>query len=207
MVLVGPDRGDARGPAAADRPADGGLPRACNLFVASFIGSPAMNFLDVEAGADGRRARLQWSPGRSSPAARGGARRRAWGAVRAGRKAVLGIRPTDLAVGGGREVGLAGEVFLVEPIGPVTYVDVDLGGRALKAICDPDPAPAVGERVTLGFQARPRAPVRAGERRPAVCRGAACDQARGPAGGRGEIAAGGHERWERPACRGLKARQ
>ena len=46
-----------------------------------------------------------------------------------------------------------GDVFLVEPIGPVTYVDVDVGGSAIKAVCDPDQAPAVGDRVSLGFQA------------------------------------------------------
>ena len=70
----------------------------------------------------------------------------------AGRRAILGIRPTDLVVGAERETALSGEVFLVEPIGPVSYVDVDAGGRAVKAICDPDQAPGVGERVSLGFQ-------------------------------------------------------
>ena len=35
----------------------------------------------------------------------------------------------------------------------MTYVDVDVGGSAVKAICDPDHAPAVGDRVSLGFQA------------------------------------------------------
>ncbi len=123
-----------------------------NLFVASFIGSPAMNFLDVElAPTDGALACTFADQKFRLPLA--AVRAESLEGLRAGRKAVLGIRPTDLAVGGGREVGLAGEVFLVEPIGPVTYLDVDIGGRALKAICDPDQAPAVGERVALGFQA------------------------------------------------------
>ncbi len=123
-----------------------------NLFVASFIGSPAMNFLDIElAPADGALACAFAGQTFRLPLA--AVRPESLGGLRAGRKAVLGIRPTDLAVGGGREQSLAGEVFLVEPIGPVTYVDVDIGGRALKAICDPDQAPAVGERVALGFQA------------------------------------------------------
>ncbi len=123
-----------------------------NLFVASFIGSPAMNFLDVEvAQADG--ALHCAFAGQTLRLPLAAVRPESLGGFRAGRKAVLGIRPPDLAVGGGRELDLAGEVFLVEPIGPVTYVDVDVGGRAVKAICDPDQAPAVGERVTLGFQA------------------------------------------------------
>jgi multiple sugar transport system ATP-binding protein len=69
------------------------------------------------------------------------------------RRAILGIRPSDLTVGAGRDIAISGDVFLVEPIGPVTYVDVDVGGNAVKAVCDPDRAPAVGDRVSLGFQA------------------------------------------------------
>ena len=69
------------------------------------------------------------------------------------RRAILGIRPSDLTVGAGRELAISGDVFLVEPIGPVTYVDVDVGGSAVNAICEPDQAPAVGDRVSLGFQA------------------------------------------------------
>ena len=33
----------------------------------------------------------------------------------------------------------------------MTYVDVDVGGSAVKAVCDPDRG--VGDRVSLGFQA------------------------------------------------------
>ena len=123
-----------------------------NLFVASFIGSPAMNFLDVDlTRADGalhcafadQSFRLPQGVIRADAlASLGGASRRA----------ILGIRPTDLVAGAAREPALSGEVFLVEPIGPVTYVDVDVGGRAIKAVCDPDQAPGVGDRVSLGFQ-------------------------------------------------------
>jgi ABC-type sugar transport system ATPase subunit len=118
-----------------------------NLFVASFIGSPAMNFLDVElARANGAlQCRFADQTLELPPTAIQGDGAKA--------AALLGIRPTDLTVGAERDLALEGKVFLVEPIGPVTYVDVDVGGRALKAICDPDQAPAVGERVSLGFQA------------------------------------------------------
>ena len=66
---------------------------------------------------------------------------------------LLGVRPSDLVVGASRGLQLTGTVFLVEPVGPVTYVDVDLGGPTLKATCDPDAAPAAGDRVMLGFSA------------------------------------------------------
>ena len=32
----------------------------------------------------------------------------------------------------------------------MSYVDVDVDGIAVKGVCDPDAAPAVGERVRLG---------------------------------------------------------
>jgi ABC-type sugar transport system ATPase subunit len=133
LQQIGPPRGVYREPR--------------NLFVAAFIGSPAMNFLDV--GLARANGALQCSFAGQSlqlPAS-------ALQGERADGAALLGIRPTDLVVGAERELALHGEVFLVEPIGPVTYVDVDISGRAVKATCDPDQAPAVGERVSLGFQA------------------------------------------------------
>ena len=72
----------------------------------------------------------------------------------------MGIRPTDLAVGIRRDLDLVGEVFLVEPIGPISYVDVDVAGLAVKGVCEPDDAPAPGSRVSLGCLGHPRAPVR-----------------------------------------------
>ena len=115
-----------------------------NLFVASFIGSPAMNFVEVDiARGDGRmycsvgEQRFALPPdliGSEAPA-----------------QVIMGVRPTDLLVEAERELTLRGEVFLVEPVGPVTYVDCDVGGMAVKAVCDPDNAPAIGARVALGF--------------------------------------------------------
>ena len=67
------------------------------------------------------------------------------------RKAVLGIRPTDLVAGGQRLHSLVGDVSLVEPIGYVTYLDVDMGHYHVIGVAEPDTAPAAGERVTLGF--------------------------------------------------------
>ena len=118
-----------------------------NLFVAAFIGSPAMNFFEVEVGrADGQlmcdmgdavlAVPVDVAPG-----------------IGDRRKAILGVRPMDLVVGVERDLAIGGEVFLVEPIGPISYVDVDVGGRAVKAVADPDKAPAIGERVTLGCAA------------------------------------------------------
>ena len=123
-----------------------------NLFVASFIGSPAMNIVELEAGvADGAIAGTVAGQKLSLPLA--AVARASLPRIGERKTLLLGIRPTDLVVGAPRELQLSGSVFLVEPVGPVTYVDVDLGGPTLKATCDPDQAPAAGDRVSLGFSA------------------------------------------------------
>jgi ABC-type sugar transport system ATPase subunit len=122
----------------------------CNLFVASFIGSPTMNVTTAEIVVSG--GGLACRVGEQTvqlPAdvvtAENAARVRGMGRV------VLGIRPSDLLVDAERELRLNGRVFLVEPIGPITYVDVDVGGWAVKAMADPDRVIAVGDTVALGF--------------------------------------------------------
>jgi ABC-type sugar transport system ATPase subunit len=123
-----------------------------NLFVASFIGSPAMNVMEavLEPQADaivcrvaGQELRLPHAVLRPESLPR----------LAAGQKVLLGIRPMDMTVGNGAACSLRGQVFLVEPVGPVAYVDVDVGGWAVKATADPDREPAIGDTVNLGLPA------------------------------------------------------
>lgn len=81
--------------------------RPANTFVASFIGSPAMNMLPGVAEAGGVRVA-------------GGALLPVPPAVKlaAGREVIYGIRPEHLAVG----PGLSGKVAVVEPTGSETHV-------------------------------------------------------------------------------------
>jgi multiple sugar transport system ATP-binding protein len=121
-----------------------------NLFVASFIGSPAMNVAQAEVtvsegGLDCRVGEQTIHLPADLIAAEKAAR------VRDMSRVVLGIRPADLLVGADRELRLKGRVFLVEPVGPVTYVDVDVGGWAVKAVADPDQPIAVKDVVGLWF--------------------------------------------------------
>ena len=115
-----------------------------NLFVASFIGSPAMNMLDAAIQADGD-ALLAHVAGQVVRLPRSAART-AWTGER---KALLGIRPTDLGIAAPDAAELRGTVFLVEPVGPFAYVDVEIGGWAVRATTDPDSAPAIGDTVGL----------------------------------------------------------
>ena len=67
------------------------------------------------------------------------------------RRGLLGLRPNDIGIVAPGAAALRGRVFLVEPVGPFAYVDVDLDGWAIKAITDPDSAPAIGEALGLSF--------------------------------------------------------
>jgi multiple sugar transport system ATP-binding protein len=123
-----------------------------NLYVAGFIGSPAMNFVagtlewtDGQAVFAAETFRAPFPPGvLRGPAAR-------WSGAR---PALLGIRPEGLelhptAIGG----DVPAEVFLVEPIGSVTHVDVRSGGVVLKASVEPSLPVNPGDRVGLSFPA------------------------------------------------------
>ena len=72
-------------------------------------------------------------------------------AINGVREVMLAVRPTDMLVAAERELSLSGNVFLVEPIGPITYIDLDIAGYTLKAVADPDQAPQIGDTVKVGF--------------------------------------------------------
>jgi multiple sugar transport system ATP-binding protein len=127
--------------------------RPANIFVAGFMGSPAMNFLPAEiVAADGRPGIALPNGGGATvlklPAERGAA----LGAP--GRRVIFGVRPEHLTQHDPtrirREVGLIeAPVEVVEPTGAETIVIVRLGEREVTARFEPDEAPAVGDRVTL----------------------------------------------------------
>jgi multiple sugar transport system ATP-binding protein len=116
--------------------------RPANRFVASFMGSPPMNFLTGEL-VDEDGARLFRSPALTQPVdpsrdaldpSRGlGAEVPAEGAG-GDRAVVLGIRPEDITLsttpGPGRHPG---KVFVAEPLGPDVLVTVRVAGELLKA--------------------------------------------------------------------------
>ncbi|TJV46134.1 MAG: sn-glycerol-3-phosphate ABC transporter ATP-binding protein UgpC [Mesorhizobium sp.] len=83
--------------------------RPANIFVASFIGSPAMNLLPGKVGAQGDTVDLNGAvvqlPAREP--------------MEPGREVVLGIRPEHISLADG---GLQARVAVVEPTGPETHV-------------------------------------------------------------------------------------
>jgi multiple sugar transport system ATP-binding protein len=113
-----------------------------NLFVAGFIGSPAMNLIDAVGVVDG-----------DGPAARvGGALTLRLAGVRVadGQPLVLGLRPEHLDDGGDGNV-LAGPIRFVEPTGALTHVTFACAGVDIAAGVDGsrDPRPGEPFRTTI----------------------------------------------------------
>jgi multiple sugar transport system ATP-binding protein len=124
--------------------------RPANRFVAGFIGSPAMNFVDVTvkdaagelwAETAGLRVRV--------PAAQR-ERLRPY----TGRAVTLGVRPEDLHLGGdgaGGDHAFDAVVEVVEPLGSEILLDVKAGPHTMVARVDPSVRVKVHEQVRLAM--------------------------------------------------------
>jgi multiple sugar transport system ATP-binding protein len=97
-----------------------------NLFVAGFIGSPAMNFLPGTLRRNGGgSAQIELGDGTRLPAPR-----RAGGSD--GQRVVFGTRPEHLALANGS--GIAAEVAVIEPTGADTFVSCRHHGAELSVV-------------------------------------------------------------------------
>ncbi len=113
-------------------------------FVAGFVGNPPMNFVSVEvsrengsyiAEADALRLTVDARRG-EAPASHNGA-------------VVMGIRPEDLHISEDGEI--AGEIFVVEPLGREDLIDVRVGRHSFLLLAGTETARRAGERVKLKF--------------------------------------------------------
>ena len=96
-----------------------------DLYVATKIGSPHMNTLEVKVASDG--VGLVTAFGRlPAPAVRGG--------LRAGEPLVLGVRPSDLRVARDDDVSVAAAVQQIEPLGDVTIVSLLARDQPLRIV-------------------------------------------------------------------------
>ncbi|MGQ0713739.1 MAG: ABC transporter ATP-binding protein [Gemmatimonadaceae bacterium] len=125
-----------------------------NRFVAGFIGTPRMNFIEgrVEHDADTAMFIAEGALIRLS--------REGVGAIPTSQPVTLGIRPEDFGVdsrpdpgGKGSHSTLRGRVVLVERLGGTTHVHFDAGPHRLMAVVPNDSALDVGEDITLAVRA------------------------------------------------------
>jgi ABC-type sugar transport system ATPase subunit len=120
--------------------------RPANLFVAGFIGTPAMNFMEGRMEhantfvAEGARVTLR----REATVAPNGA-------------VTLGIRPEDLVLQPDATDApadtLLGRVVLVERLGGTSHIHFDVGANRLMAASTNDALPNVDEVITVRVRA------------------------------------------------------
>ncbi len=120
-----------------------------NRFVAGFIGTPRMNFVEGRVQREGGRlvfvsngARIGLPPNRSAPPGEA-------------EPTTLGVRPEDLVLDSERPADntLTGRVVLVERLGGTTHVHFDVGSHRLMAAVTRDSVPDVGEDITVHIRA------------------------------------------------------
>ncbi|MBS3651225.1 sn-glycerol-3-phosphate ABC transporter ATP-binding protein UgpC [Pseudaminobacter sp. 19-2017] len=122
--------------------------RPVNLFVAGFIGSPGMNFLN---------GRLESRNGLPAFVAEGieiPLSTYAFdGKAFAPKEAVFGMRPEHVGLNMGSDWPFSTQavVEVVEPMGSDTLIWTRLGGQNFTVRVGSERAPTVGDRVTLGF--------------------------------------------------------
>jgi multiple sugar transport system ATP-binding protein len=116
--------------------------RPANMFVAGFLGSPAMNFLPGTIRSAGGHPHLELPGGERLPLT----------SVPAGmvdRPVICGIRPENLLVGAAE--GLQAAVTLVEPTGSETHVVGKVGELELTCVARERVALKLGQKVKLAI--------------------------------------------------------
>jgi multiple sugar transport system ATP-binding protein len=118
-----------------------------NVFVAGFIGSPAMNLVPVESSSDGGKPVLRHDGlGIELP-------ERLAGAVKGRDRLVVGFRPEHLQLGGGDSeagvVRIPASVDVVEYLGDEQLVHLHAGDVNLVARVDVEPRARPGQDVNL----------------------------------------------------------
>jgi multiple sugar transport system ATP-binding protein len=120
--------------------------RPVNVFVATFVGSPKMNLLDVAVAAwgDGRLALN--GPGFSIEAPPLG--------VEQGMPLLLGVRPRDVVLVEPGHGDAVAQINLIEPLGheAVVRAGIDARGPEITTVANADAVPALSETVGLRFR-------------------------------------------------------
>jgi multiple sugar transport system ATP-binding protein len=118
-----------------------------NLFVAGFIGSPAMNFIPCRF--DGREfviPGVEGADGARLPLLADGRAR--LGSAPEGRDLILGVRPEDIALSASpKPEFLPAEVYVVEPLGSEKIINLRIAGHIVKARTAPTFSATAGETL------------------------------------------------------------
>jgi multiple sugar transport system ATP-binding protein len=115
--------------------------RPGNLFVAQFIGSPAMNVIEGTVRRGNGAAHVEAAGGVRWPLGRAGI---------AGQQVTYGIRPEHLTLAGASAAGaVAGEIIVVEPTGAETELLVRAGEAQIVLVTHGRPVVHPGDKIGL----------------------------------------------------------
>jgi multiple sugar transport system ATP-binding protein len=131
-----------------------------NMFVATILGNPPMNFLRCAA-SGGNKELLVKHESFTLSVKGNEARTALGGALREG-GVIVGVRPEDVKIHlekpGGRASGspvngglVDAEIYVTEPLGNETIVDIKTGNNVIKVLAESDFAGAPGRRVWIGL--------------------------------------------------------
>ena len=119
--------------------------RPANLFVAGFLGSPSMNFIEGRYRRDGGTAHVETSDGTrlKAPAAEN---------AQDGQAVVFGLRPEHIRLAGSGK-GVPMTVTVVEPTGASIEVFATLGNERICAVFHERHPFQVGQQLTFDWDA------------------------------------------------------
>lgn len=122
-----------------------------NRYVAGFIGSPAMNFIECEF-TGGERASVHLRSDQASLDLTLPEAAAAKLAAHGQSKVIMGVRPEHLAPAVADQANaLTCPIEIVEPTGPDTYLLTHINDIEVTARCTPSVAPEVGANLALSF--------------------------------------------------------
>ena len=124
--------------------------KPANVFVAGFIGSPSMNFLNGRLAKEDDGVVLRYGDSPSNRVRLPAVDQSLDGHV--GREVVVGIRPESLRATNDGDADVNGSIDVIEPTGPDTLVVLDLGGQSMTARLGPRIALETGGPLALSIQ-------------------------------------------------------
>ncbi len=120
-----------------------------NVFVAGFVGSPAMSLIELEVATDGTDVALRSPDGWELPLSPANARKARNSSTK---RIVLGARHSTLRMHKSAVPGaVAGKVYTVEPTGDITFAQIYLGSAIVVVSLDPNVSIRPDEPVWVAF--------------------------------------------------------
>jgi multiple sugar transport system ATP-binding protein len=126
--------------------------KPANCFVAGFVGTPSMNFIDCGLHYEGKVSSLDFGFGKFELLPEIGS---VLHQETVPKKLIVGVRPEDITIAtSGDEGALPGEISLVELLGANQLIHVDCQGKNLVSLAGVNVTCAIGNKVGILFNQR-----------------------------------------------------